>query len=76
MTLSDLKLQNEAIVEEINIKGPLRRRLSDLGLIKGTRVKCVSISPQGDPKAYLIRGAVIAIRGCDSGQISVRDYNG
>ncbi len=41
-------------------------RLRDLGLIKGTRVECVMKSPLGDPTAYLIRGALIALRHDDA----------
>lgn len=34
----------------------------DIGLIEGTKVECVGISPLGDPSAYLIRETVVAIR--------------
>ncbi len=43
----------------------MRRRFSDIGMICGTEVECVGKSPSGDPSAYLIRGAVIAIRSAD-----------
>jgi ferrous iron transport protein A len=39
-----------------------RRRLLDLGLIPGTVVEAIGKSPAGDPVAYRIRGAVIALR--------------
>lgn len=57
----------------INVSAPpgLRRRLLDLGLIPDTVVECVGRSPGGDPSAYLIRGAVIALRGKDCGDITV-----
>ena len=42
--------------------GSMRRRLQDMGLIEGTSVLCLQRSPSGDPIAYLIRGAVIALR--------------
>ena len=53
------------------IDGSMRRRLQDLGLIEGTRVECLQRSPSGDPTAYLIRGAVIALREEDSSKIIV-----
>ncbi len=56
-------------VKAIHLTGAIRRRMQDIGLIRGTPVRCVSISPLGDPAAYRIRGAVIAIRGDDSGKI-------
>jgi ferrous iron transport protein A len=47
------------------------RRFQDLGLIEGTLVRCLMKSPLGDPKAYLIRGAVIALRKSDSDTVTV-----
>ena len=52
-------------VKEITLTGSMRRRLQDIGLIPGTPVECVGKSPLGDPSAYLIRGAVIALRASD-----------
>ncbi|MDY3865122.1 MAG: FeoA family protein [Eubacteriales bacterium] len=52
-------------------EGRMRRRLADLGLIPGAEVTCLGRSPLGDPSAYLIRGAVIAIRRRDAMEVSV-----
>lgn len=43
----------------------------DIGLIEGTEVVCVGKSPCGDPRAYLIRGAIIALRDEDCKKIRV-----
>lgn len=59
----------QAQVKELRITGPMRRRLLDLGLIEHTDIRCLGRSPLGDPSAYLIRGAVIAIRAKDSQNI-------
>ena len=61
----------EARVKALHLSGAIRQRLLDLGLIEGTRVECLGRSPAGDPTAYLIRGAVIALRGSDSREIEV-----
>ena len=74
--LSALSVGESAEVLSISRQSPLRRRLFDVGLIEGGRVECVSVSPMGDPKAYLIGGAVIAIRGCDACHVSVRGERG
>lgn len=71
-SLCDINVGEEAIVERLNIHGAMRRRLLDVGLCAGTRVSCVGRSPMGDPNAYLIRGAVIAIRACDGKRVLVR----
>ncbi|MBQ8172078.1 MAG: ferrous iron transport protein A [Oscillospiraceae bacterium] len=71
-TLSDIDIGGRAVVERLRIHGSMRRRMLDLGLVPGTAVECVGKSPSGDPKAFLIRGAVIAIRSEDSREIIVR----
>ncbi len=71
-SLSDLKQGCSAIVKELTAGSGIRRRLQDLGLIEGTCVECVQKSPLGDPAAYLIRGAVIALRAEDSSCVLVR----
>jgi ferrous iron transport protein A len=43
----------------------------DLGLICGTRVEALQKSPSGDPTAYEIRGAVIALRSEEAAQILI-----
>lgn len=50
----------------------LRRRLLDIGLIPGTTVTCVALSPAGDPAAYRIRGAIIALRTRDAAGVQAR----
>ena len=50
---------------------PVCRRLRDIGLIIGTKVTCIQKSPLGDPVAYLIRGAVIALRSEDSSRVLI-----
>lgn len=71
-SLSDLSLGEQAIIKRLDCDGAIRRRLLDLGFISGTPVECVGISPGGDPAAYLIRSAVIAIRSADGQSIAVK----
>ena len=66
--LNRLNIDEEAVVAKIGEKS---RRLKDLGLVEGTKVKCVLRSPLGDPYAYKIRGAGVAIRKEDASQIMV-----
>ena len=67
--MSDLVRMNtinpgqSAIVKKINAEENMQRRFLDIGLIDDTEIECIGRSPSGDPSAYLIRGAVIAIRG-------------
>lgn len=60
-------------VREVRCEGCQRRRLLDIGLVNRARVECLGRSPAGDPAAYLIRGAVIALRAEDSARIILGD---
>lgn len=71
-TMRDMQPGETGAVCGLLSAGSMRRRLMDLGLIEGTRVECVGRSPFGDPAAYLIRGAVIAIRGSDGHGVLIR----
>ncbi len=71
MNLSDMKPGEKACITSLSVKSPIRRRLLDIGLIEGTKIECVGKSPCGDPKAFLIRSAVIALRNDDSRNIKV-----
>jgi DtxR family Mn-dependent transcriptional regulator len=51
--------------------GAERRRLLDLGLVPGTMVEAEFRSPAGDPTAYRVRGALIALRREQADQIQV-----
>ena len=70
-SLSELLPNECAVVSDITLKGGMRRRVQDIGLIKGTNVKCIQKSPLGDPTAYLIRGAVFAIREEDAAGVQI-----
>ncbi|MCF8010231.1 MAG: ferrous iron transport protein A [Clostridiales bacterium] len=69
ITLDTVPSNTFALITSINADGPTRRRLLDLGLVPGTRVEVLQRSPMGDPVAYNIRGAVIALRKEESSQV-------
>lgn len=71
-TLNNLKDNEKAIVLDLTATDETRRRLQDIGLINGTQVLCLMHSPLGDPVAYNIRGAVIALRSEDASMVIVK----
>ena len=71
-SLNELNPGETAVVKELKTRGSIRRRLLDIGLVKDTKIECVGKSPAGDPAAFLVRGAVIAIRSEDMKDIVVR----
>lgn len=62
--LSELLEGEKAIVVGISreCRGAARRRLMDLGFIKGTAIKTGLNGPMKEPKAYLIKNTLIALR--------------
>ena len=66
-----LPVGNTATVLRLDTPEPLRRRLLDLGLTPGAAITCVGRSPGGDPSAYEICHAVVAIRRRDAAYIYI-----
>ncbi|MCL2036512.1 MAG: ferrous iron transport protein A [Oscillospiraceae bacterium] len=74
ITMDSMKVGQVAVVRSFCCNGSGAehlRRLQTLGLIAGTRVCCALKSPCGDPKAFLIRGALMSVRGEDSSKVRV-----
>jgi len=69
--LNCLPLGTKARVKELKSDGQVRRRMLDLGLIRDTVIEALQRSPSGEPVAYVIRGAVIALRSEESSKILV-----
>ncbi len=69
--LNLLPLGGKAKVKALTSDGNTRRRMLDLGLISDTMVEALQKSPSGDPTAYHIRGAVIALRREEASKILV-----
>ncbi|MBT3321357.1 MAG: hypothetical protein HN392_03630 [Anaerolineae bacterium] len=73
LPLSDLEIGEEREVLSLSprIRGAERRRLMDLGILPGTMIEAEMESAGGDPVAYRVRGAVIALRKDQAAMISV-----
>lgn len=73
-TLTTLKQGEEAEIVGISraCRGVQRRRLMDLGIVPKSKIRKELISPGGDPAAYLIKGALIALRKKQSDMIYIR----
>ena len=70
-TLDRLPVGRQAAVAGLSAPESQRRRLLDLGFVPGGVVSAVQESPWGDPVAYAVCGAVIALRRADARQIAV-----
>ena len=72
--LGGLQPGEEGIVVRVGgqVQGAQRRRLLDLGVVPGTVIRAELSSMSGDPMAYRIRGAVIALRRAQADDILIR----
>ena len=62
MTLKDLQPGQSGVVESIGQKGPIRRRLMDMGVTPGVKVEVIKVAPLGDPIEINIRGYELSLR--------------
>ena len=62
VALSKLPLRTPATVRAIGGARPVRRRLLELGLVPGTLVTVVGVSPLGDPLELEVRGSRLSLR--------------
>ncbi len=70
-TLNELPLNTKGYIKRLNNVGNIRRRLLDLGFVEGASITPVLISPSQDPRAFSIRGTLIAVRKEDASFINV-----
>ena len=69
--LNQLPLNKSGKINKIKCDEGIKRRLLDMGLVKGTEITPILISPSGDPRAFLVRGTIIAIREEDAKNIKI-----
>jgi ferrous iron transport protein A len=70
-TLDQLKPGQTAHVVHVGSSGPTRRRIADMGVIRGTAVEVVRIAPLGDPIEVQVKGYRLSLRKGEAAQIAV-----
>lgn len=72
MKLSDIKIGESAFIKKVNVDNSIKRRLLDIGITPGTKIKSVLKNFNGNLTAYSIKGTLIAIREEEANNILVR----
>ncbi len=73
MRLDALPVGRAARVSSVDAAGSMHRRLLDLGFTDGALTRCVYVNPSGNPRAYAVRGTVIALRNADARAVGLRE---
>lgn len=70
-TLKDVKIGETVTVSKLNGTGPLKRRIMDMGITKGTTLYIRKVAPLGDPIEITVRGYELSIRKSDAENIII-----
>ncbi|MDE6403593.1 MAG: FeoA domain-containing protein, partial [Muribaculaceae bacterium] len=71
MLLSDLKTGDEAIVVKIHGHGAFRKRVMEMGFVRGRKVTAVLTAPLRDPVKYRLMGYEVSLRRSEADLIDV-----
>lgn len=58
-------------VKRLHGEGPVKRRIMDMGITKGTEVYVRKVAPLGDPVEVTVRGYELSLRKADAEMIEV-----
>lgn len=70
-TLREIPCGQSAVVQKLRGDGPVKRRIMDMGITKGTNVFVRKVAPLGDPIEITVRGYQLSIRKDDAANILV-----
>ncbi len=71
MTLEQVAVGATVLVESVGGARAFRRRLMELGIIPGTKVKVLRVAPFGDPLELTARGCNLSIRANEAREVQV-----
>ncbi|KPJ75693.1 MAG: hypothetical protein AMJ54_14325 [Deltaproteobacteria bacterium SG8_13] len=71
MVLSDLRQGQSAVIEKIGGNGALRRRILEMGIVRGTEVYVEKYAPLKDPLELIVKGYHVSLRVEEAAKITV-----
>ena len=72
-TLDKLEIGKTGTIKSINIKGGLKKRLMDMGITKGEKIKAVKKAPLGDPIEFSVKGYNVSLRKSEAKEIEIEE---
>lgn len=70
--LKMMKPGEKGSVLSIERGGELRRRLMEMGVVRGAEIEVVRLAPLGDPMEVLVKGYNLTLRGEEAERIHVQ----
>ena len=70
-TLRDVKIGETVKVVKLHGEGPVKRRIMDMGITRGTQVFVRKVAPLGDPMEVIVRSYELSLRKADTEMIEV-----
>ena len=71
-TLRQVKIGDTATVVKLHGEGAVKRRIMDMGITKGVRVRVHKVAPLGDPIEVTVRGYELSLRKADAEMIEIQ----
>lgn len=71
MVLSELREGQSAVIEKIGGNGALRRRILEMGIVRGTEVYVEKYAPLKDPLELIVKGYHVSLRVEEAANITV-----
>lgn len=71
-TLKDAKVGQTVTVAKLHGEGPVKRRIMDMGITKGTQVYIRKVAPLGDPIEVTVRSYELSLRKADAEMVEVQ----
>ncbi len=73
--LSQLAPGGQARITRINGSSPFKKRLMEMGLIRGELIIKVKLAPLADPAEYIVKGYHISLRGEEARDVIIQDLD-
>ena len=74
-TLKQVKCGETVTVQKLQGEGPVKRRIMDMGITKGTSIFVRKVAPLGDPVEVTVRGYELSLRKADADMILVEKFH-
>lgn len=72
-TLKQVKIGQTVTVVKLHGEGPVKRRIMDMGITRGTAVFVRKVAPLGDPMEVMVRGYELSLRKADTEMIEIAE---